>query len=118
MLRPATAHQLQSNRPEPDLQGRRDHVHCSAYKNGVDANQRMISDHTKMTDNRILDDKTGRLIRYATLSLLYLVQVRTDFLKKCHKNLTCCRVLLMDFKLLASLSCSDRLASPSLASPS
>merc|ERR1719500_177864 len=74
MLRPATAHQLQSNRLEPDLQGRQDHVNCSAYKNGVDANQRMISDHTKMTDSRILDDKTERLIRYATLSLLYLVQ--------------------------------------------
>ena len=82
MLRPATAHQLQSNRPEPDLQGRRDHVNCSAYKNGVDANQRMISDHTKMTDNRILDDKTGRLIRYATLSLLYLVQVRAFMILK------------------------------------
>ena len=82
MLRPATAHQLQSNRPEPDLQGRRDHVNCSAYKNGVDANQCMISDHTKMTDNRILDDKTGRLIRYATLSLLYLVQVRAFVILK------------------------------------
>ena len=70
-------------------------------------------------DNKLdgnLDDKAGQVVRYATLSLLYLVQVKASVSRILVTILTCYRVLPMASRPLVSPSCSDSLASPSLAS--